>query len=111
MGVSSRYITKNRGLYVFLRKFDILNRFKSIVSDFSGDIVRKGKNLFCLFSKSLSSWVIKQWVITLLNNRDRLMTSFEKDIEDFFISLIDLVEIFCILFLYPQGCFYISIIR
>lgn len=47
MGVFGRYVAGNKGLCIFSRKFGVLDRFKSIDSNFSRDIAKKGKDLFC----------------------------------------------------------------
>lgn len=109
VGVFSRYITKDKGLGVFLKDFGILDRFESIDGSFSGDIAEKGRELFCLFFKSLSSWLVGRCVITSPNDWVGHIVSFERDIKDFCVGLINLVEMFYIPFLCLQGRFYIFI--
>lgn len=111
IGVSNGYVIGNKSLYVFWTEFDILNRFKSIDGGFSRNITRGGKDLFYSSSKFLLSWLVGRFVIILINNRVGLIVSFEKNIENFCLGLIDSVKMFCIFFLCLQGRYCISIIH
>ena len=51
--VSGRYVAKYRDLCVLSREFGVLDKFESIDGNFSGGILKKGRDLFCSFSKSL----------------------------------------------------------
>lgn len=110
VGISGKYIAENRDLYVFSREFNVLNSFESITNNSSKSIIRGSRSLFYLFFKSLSSWLVRKYIIILPKDQFGFMVFFKKDIEDFYISLMDLVEMFCTFFLYLQGCFCISII-
>ena len=54
VSVSDGYVTGDRGLAIFTKDFDILDRFKSIKSDSSGDVNGGNRDLFCSSSKLLS---------------------------------------------------------
>lgn len=60
IGVFIRYFAGDRSLYILSREFGVLDRFKSIASGFSKGVIGKGRNLFYLSFKFLSSWLIRQ---------------------------------------------------
>lgn len=55
VGVIGKYVAGNRGLCIFLKEFGVLDRFELIAGGSSGGVTGRGRELFCLSSKSLSS--------------------------------------------------------
>lgn len=95
-------------LCFLLKKFILSNSFNLIIGNFLGKIaienkdsryvVKDNRGLFNLFLINLLTKLIRRYIITLLNDKVKLIISCKRDIEDLYINLIDLVEIFYIFF-------------
>lgn len=92
---------QSRGLYILPREFSILDNFKSIADGSCRGVFGGSRSLFSLSSKFLLSWLVSQYVTTLPNDLIRLILSFEEDIGDFCIDLMDPMGMFYLPFPYP----------